>query len=167
MQHHTRSAARSVFLFVALVALSTLDAATARAQDPASILERDGGSAKVLVDTIAARLVTVELDRLRLVASGRAESNADVEMLDRQQTALQRLLSEMAEAKAARAYATRIVLRAVEARLASVTVDRRMRAITLPPDHPDLRALDASTVLLERRRAELRALELGVAAHVR
>ena len=167
MQHHTRSATRAAFLFITLLALSTLDAVNARAQEPAPKSVEHEGFPKVLVDTIAARLVTVELTRLRFIESGWPARSAEFERLDRQQAALQQLLSDMAEPKAAQAYARRVVLRAVEARLASVTVERRMGGLVLPPDHPNLRALDASTAILERRRAELRALDVGAASRVR
>lgn len=119
------------------------------------------GLTQAIQDTIAARLAALEIQRAELVGTGRSPQHPELVAVDRQLTALRTQLSELPNARAARATVNLHVLRAIEARLAGLAVDHRLRELTLPANHPDLQATVATEAALQRRRSELQALLRG------
>ena len=119
---------------------------------------RPDGLTRAIQDTIAAHLVALELQRPELLASGRSPDHPEVVAVNRRLAALRTQLSELPNAKAVEVAVNAELLRMIEARLASVTVERRLRAVDLPANHPDLQAMARLEAALQQRRSELRSL---------
>lgn len=115
------------------------------------------GLTQAIQDTIAAHLAALELQRRELLATGRSPDHPDVLALDRRRAALRAQLTELPNAEAAQIAVNVQLVRGIEARLASLAVEHRLRALELPASHPDLQALVALEAALQRRRDELRS----------
>lgn len=156
---------RAVIVRTAMLSLTLLSfvPAVAPAQRVASrapvnaARSRPDGLTQAIQDTVVARLVSLEIQRPELVASGRSLDHPDVVAVNRRLAALRAQLSELPNAKAAEAVLNAELTRAIEAKLASVAVERRLRALELPADHPDLQALATLEAALQQRRSELRS----------
>lgn len=116
------------------------------------------GLTQAIEDTIAGRLAALEVQRAELVGTGRTPEHPDLVEVDRQLAALRAQLSELPNAKSAQAAVNVHVLHAIEARLAGLAVDHRLRGLVLPANHPALQAIVATEAVLQRRRSELQAL---------
>ena len=155
----------AVVLTVAMLcsALLSIVPTAAKAQRAASRApvaaapSRPDGLTQAIQDTIVARLVTLELQRPELLASGRSADHPDVVAVNRRLVALHAQLSELPDPKAAEVAVNAALIRAIEAKLASLVVERRLRALELPASHPDLQAMAALEAALQQRRSELRA----------
>ena len=119
--------------------------------------QSDDRLAELTLDTIAARLAAVEVRRSELNATGRAATHPDVVTVTRQATLLRQMLRELPRPAAAETYANGVILRAVEARLASIAVERPLLAAERGASHPDVQVLAAEEAQLRQRRLELRA----------
>ena len=144
------------------LALLSIVPATAQAQRVASSAPRGAapsrpdGLTQAIQDTIVARLVALELQRPELLASGRSADHPDVVAVNRRLVALRAQLSELPTAMAAEGALNAALMRAIEAKLASLAVERRLRALELPANHPDLQAMATLEAALQQRRSELR-----------
>ena len=144
------------------LALVSIVPAAAQAQRAASRApvgaapSRSDGLTQAIQDTIVARLVTLELQRPELLASGRSADHPEVVAVNRRLAALRAQLSELPDPKAAEVAVNAALMRAIEAKLASLAVERRLRALELPADHPDLQAMATLEAALQQRRSELR-----------
>jgi hypothetical protein len=144
------------------LALLSIVPAAARAQRAASrvpvsaVPSRPDGLTQAIQDTIAAHLTALELQRPELLASGRAPDHPDLVAVTRRLAALRTQLSELPNPKAAEATVNAALIRAIEAKLAGLTVEHRLRALELPANHPDLQAMAALEAALQQRRSELR-----------
>ena len=153
--------ARQIPTLARVALMATLAAVPAGAQSTAPArsnpVEADGFLA-ALVDTLAARMIALEGQRLENQLAGKAATHADVLATDRQFRAFETLLGEQPAPAPIRAEIERRVLRAVEARLAGTLVERRAleAAGELAPTHPRMQRLAEAAKLLEVRRAELR-----------
>lgn len=156
---------RAVILTPAILALTLLGIVPATAQGQRSATEspvalvpsRPDGLTQAILDTVAAHLVALELQRPELLATGRSSDHPEVVAVDRRLAVLRAQLSELPNTRAVEAAINARLLRAIEARLASVTVERRLRAVDLPPSHSELQAMAALEAALQRRRSELLA----------
>jgi len=129
----------------------------ANAQAVRVAAQSDDRLAEVTLDTIAARLAALELRRSELNATGRAATHPDVVTVTRQATVLRQLLRELPRPAVAESYVNGVILRAVEARLASIAVERPLLAAERGASHPDVQVLAAEEAQLRQRRLELRA----------
>ena len=157
--------ARSMFRIQALaLCIASLGAPTSRllaqgtpaAVPPGVAAAADDGLAQAIRDTIAARLAALELLAPKLRATGRAATHPDRAGADRQVTLLRQQLRALPEPEAAEAYANAAILRAIEARLASLAVARPLLAAERGATHPEVQAMAAEETQLQQRRAELR-----------
>jgi hypothetical protein len=137
--------------------------ADAQAVPPTPAAAQDG-FAQAMLDTLAARIVDLELQRMRLHL-GMDPRHPDIAANEKALAALRAHVDELPDPRAARIFVARESLRAVEARLAGLVVQRRMVLATgqRPAQHPNITHSVAAEAYLERRRAELRALATGVA----
>jgi hypothetical protein len=142
------------FCSVALVAPSIEAQVAARSE------VGDDGLVKAKIDTVAARLATLEVRRAEL-SPVYAASSPEAQMLDRSIALLQQYLDEMPDPRAARAVANGHILRSIEARLARVSVERRLLATQYAADSPATKGLAEMEAALEKRHAEIRALMRG------
>ena len=117
--------------------------------------------AQALLDTIAARVATLEVARAALLGVGKAATDRDVTENQKQLDALRQYVDELPQPQTARAYVNEQVARALDARLASVNVNRRLLATVHAPNDQELQALAATAAALARRRTELRAQSVG------
>ena len=152
---------RSIRLLLALV-VGGLSAALAAPRLQAQVAARAeaDGRAKAAIDTAAARLAGFEVQRAEL-APVYAENAPTMQLLDRSISYIRQYLDEMPDPRAAHAIANAQILRAIEARLAKVSVERRLRSEQYSADSPELKALAAIEAALEKRHAEVRALPGG------
>lgn len=154
---------RAVILARAMLSLAVVSIAPAAAQAQRAASRALGAAApsysngltQAIQDTIVARLVTLELQRPELLASGRSADHPEVVALTRRLAALRAQLSELPNPNAAEMAVNAALIRAIEAKLASVVVERRLRALELPASHPDLQAMAALEAALQQRRREL------------
>ena len=116
----------------------------------------DDRLAAAIRDTIAARLAALELLRPTLHATGKAATHPDLVNADRQVALLRQQLRTLPEPAAAEAYANAVILRAVEARLAGLAVERVLLAAERGAAYPDVQAMAAEEAQLQQRRTELR-----------
>jgi len=142
----------------ALVVLysATVDVAAVHAQRVPSADSLRDGLTQARLDTSAARLAALELRRAELLA-GQANDSLQRQAVDRQITALRHYVDELPDPRAGQAHATRQILRAIEGRLASLAVTRRLLGKEQLVDSPEGRALATYEAALEHRRLELRA----------
>ena len=136
--------------------------ADAQAEPPAQAAP--DGLAHALLDTLAARIAQLELQRVGHTAAMDAH-HPDVTAIEKALAALRAQIDELPDPRAARTFVALQSLRAVEARLAGLVVQRRVTLATgrLPAEHPDIKHMIAADAILARRRAELRPLALGTA----
>ena len=126
-----------------------------QSRDPAPLTSLDG-VAEAMRDTIAERLAGLEIERATMLA-GRNDRSPEVNALDRQRLALCRELIELQRTISVEALTTARVLRAVEERLAGLSVERALALTRRSAGSPEVRALDRMIVELQQRRSSLRA----------
>lgn len=120
---------------------------------------RSDGLTRAMQDTIAAHIASLELQRPELLASGRSLDHPDVVATDRRLAALRAQLRQLPDPGNAEAAVNAEVMRAIEARLASLAVAERLRAVDVPASHPDLQAMVKLEAALKQRRNELQELK--------
>ena len=116
------------------------------------------GRARALLDTIASRIVALELRRLELQSdSGLVARHYKVLNAERALRALWTHLGELPDTDSARTFARGAVLRALEARLAHAKVEEieLVSGGMLKAEHPRVHALQTRARLLLQRHAEI------------
>lgn len=109
----------------------------------------------VVLDTIGARLALLEIERFRLLATGRSMGNSDFQSVDTQIVALRGLLAELAPEAAMRARVLERVRRALEDRLAGVIVRQRLLPAAQRGTSQDALVLEDEARMLRERIAAL------------
>jgi hypothetical protein len=145
---------------LSFAALAVVAVPSVRAQSAVPPSAAQDHLARTLLDTIAARLSTLEIQRAFLAASGSSATHPDRQAIESQIAALRAYVRELPNPKVAEAFVNWQVIGAIEARLASVAVNQRLIVAT-SPNHPDAQALAAAETQLKRRRSELQALVVG------
>ena len=148
---------------VAIGCLSVMLLAACRASatvqgPPAVATERTGSGEPIppLLDTLAHRLLNVDLERARLSVRY-APAHSDLVALTQKRQALCEALRRLPANPAADARITARLLHATEERLAGLTVERLVLLSRLTPQHDDVRSLDVLIGAVEAKRETLQS----------
>ena len=117
---------------------------------------RAGEPIPPLLDTLAHRLLNVDLERARLSVRY-TPAHSELVALKQQREALCEALRRLPADPTADARITARLLHATEERLAGLTVERLVLLSRLTPQHDDVRSLDVLVGAVEAKREALRS----------